>query len=74
MPKKGEYVKPKYYERKINQKFMIYADVASILGPEKIGKQNPEKPYTTKYQKHVACSYCYKLACVDDKLSKSFMP
>ena len=74
MPKKGEYVKQKNYERKINQKFMIYADFASILAPEKIGKQNPEKPYTTKYQKHVACSYCYKLACVDDKLSKSFMP
>ena len=28
--------------------------------------------YTNKYQKHVACSYSYKLVCVDDKFSKPF--
>ena len=28
--------------------------------------------YTNNYQKHVACSYGYKLVCVDDKLSKPF--
>ena len=28
--------------------------------------------YTNKYQKHVACSYSYKLVCVDDKSSKPF--
>ena len=33
--------------------------------------QNPEESYTNKYQKHIACSYGYKLACVD-KFSKSF--
>ena len=26
----------------------------------------------TKYQKHVACSYGYKLICVDDKFSNLF--
>ena len=25
-----------------------------------------------KYQKHIACSYGYKLVCVDDKFSKPF--
>ena len=25
-----------------------------------------------KYQKHTACSYSYKLVCVDDKFSKTF--
>ena len=25
-----------------------------------------------KYQQHIACSYGYKLVCVDDKLSKPF--
>ena len=25
--------------------------------------------YMNKYQKHVVCSYGYKLVCVDDKLS-----
>ena len=34
--------------------------------------QNHEKPYTNKFQKHVACSYCYKWVCVNDKFSKPF--
>ena len=36
------------------------------------GKQNPEKSYTNKYQKHIACSYGYKLVFVDEKFRKSF--
>ena len=40
--------------------------------PENNGKQNPEEPYTNKYQKHIACSYVYKLVYLDEKLSKSF--
>ena len=34
MPKKGEYVKSKSFERKIKSPFMIYADFESILVPE----------------------------------------
>ena len=33
-------------------------------------KQNPEWPYTNKYQKHIACSYDCQLVCVDDRFSK----
>ena len=51
---------------------MIYVDLESILLPEDNGKQNPEEPYTNKYQKHVAYSYRYKLVCVDDNFSKTF--
>ena len=51
---------------------MIYADFESILVPEDNGKPNPEESYTHKYQKHTACSYGYKLVCVDDKFSKHF--
>ena len=51
---------------------MIYVDCESILVPEDYGKQNPNESYTNKYQKHVACSYGYKLVCVDDKFSKPF--
>ena len=40
--------------------------------PENTGKKNPEESYKNKYQKHIACSYGYKLVCVDDKFSKSF--
>ena len=42
----------------------------SILVPEDNGKQNPDESYTRKYQKHIACSYGYKLLCVNDNFSK----
>ena len=56
----------------LKSRFIIFADFKSILVPEQNGKQNPEESYTNKYQKHIACSYCYKLLCVDDKFSKPF--
>ena len=72
IPKKGKYVKFKNFERKIISPFMIYANFESILVPEDNGKKNSNESYTNKYQKHVACSYGYKLVCVDDKFSKPF--
>ena len=72
IPKKGKYVKFTNYERKIKPLFIIYADFESILVPEDNGKQHPEEPYTNKYQKHIACSYGYKLVCIGDKFSKPF--
>ena len=51
---------------------MISADFESILVPEYSWKQNPNDSYTNKYQKNIACSYAYKLVCVDDKFSKPF--
>ena len=51
---------------------MIYAGFESMLVPEDNGMQNPDESYTNKYQKYVACSYGYKLVCVDDKFSKPF--
>ena len=44
---------------------MIYADFESILVPEDKGQQNLNDSYTNKYQKHVVCSYDYKLICAD---------
>ena len=73
MPKKGECVKFKNFERKIKSPFMIYADFERILVPEDNGKQNPGESYANKYQKHVACSYGYKLVCVDISLVVSFL-
>ena len=72
MPYKGEYVKFKNYERNIKSPFIIFADFESILVSESIGKLNPEESYMNKYQKHIACSYGYKLVCVDDKSSNPF--
>ena len=71
MPKKGECVKFKIYERKIKSQFIIYTDFESILLPEN-GKKNSEESYTNKYQKHIACSYGCKLVCVNGKFSKPF--
>ena len=51
---------------------MIYAYFESILVPEDNGKQSPNKTYTSKYKKHVACSYGYKLVGVEDKFGKPF--
>ena len=70
--KKGEYVKFSNQERKIKLSFIIKADFEGILVPENNGEQNPEECYTNKYQKHIACSYGYKLVFVDDKFSKVF--
>ena len=39
MPKKGEYIKFKNFERKIKSPFLIYADFESILVPEDNGNK-----------------------------------
>ena len=70
--KKGEYFKFKNFERKIKSPLMIYVDFESILVTEDKIKKNPNEYYTNKNEKPVACSYSYKLACVDDKCSKPF--
>ena len=51
---------------------MLDADFKSILMPEDNRKLNSNQSYTSKYQKHVACSYGCKLVRADDKFSKSF--
>ena len=57
IPKKGEYIKFKNYERKIKSS-LIYVDFESILVPEDNGKRkNLNESYINKYEKHVACSY-----------------
>ena len=48
---------------------MAYADFQSILVSEDNAKQNPNYSYTNKYKRHAACSYDYKLVCVDDTFS-----
>ena len=61
---------------------MIYTDFGSILAPKEnniqmnIRKQYTDKPYTSKYQKDVACSYDCNLTCVEytfSRLLKSYL-
>ena len=47
-------------KEKFKSPFIIHTDFESILGPENKRKQNPDKTYTNKYQKHIACSYSCK--------------
>ena len=72
IPNKGESIKFKNFGRKIKSPFMIYGDFESILFADDNGKQNPNELYTNKYRKDVACSYGYKLVCIDGKLSYPF--
>ena len=56
----------------LKSSFVIYTNFESILVPENDRQQNPKESYTNKYPKHIACSYGYKLVCVNDKFSKLF--
>ena len=72
MSKNGKYIKFKNLEGKVKSPFKVYAEFQSILVPEHNGKQNPNESQTNKYQKHVGCSYGYKLVYVNYKFSKPF--
>ena len=58
--------------KKLRHNFWHNADFDNILVLEDHGKQNPNEFYTTRYQKHVACSYGYKLVCNNDTSRKPF--
>ena len=49
MPKTGEYLKFKNYQRRIKPPFIIYADFECILVPEDNRKRNPEESHRNKY-------------------------
>ena len=48
MPKKGEYIKFRNFERKVNSPYLSYGDGESILVSEENEKQNPEASSTNK--------------------------
>ena len=56
--------------KKIKSPLKIYADFKSILVQEDNGKQNLDESYSNKYQKHIACSYDYKLVCVNENFNE----
>ena len=45
--------------------------ILKALSCQKITESQIQQSYTKKYQKHIACSYGYKLVCLD-KFSKPF--
>ena len=74
MPAEGEVIKFKSFRETVKIPFVIYADLESILQKLTVTqKQEMDKEQTEKLQKHVACSYGYKVVCCyDEKLSKPF--
>ena len=65
-------INSKFWKKNKKSPFMIYVDLESALVLEDNRKQNPNESYINKYQKHVACSYGYKLVFVDNKFCKPF--
>ena len=51
---------------KVMKVTVSFADFEIILVTQDNGKPNPEETYTNKYQKHIACSYGYKLYVYDE--------
>ena len=74
MPPEGEVTKFKSFRETVKIPFVIYADLEALLHKLTVSQmQETEHDQTEKLQKHVACSYGYKVVCCyDDKLSKPF--
>ena len=71
MPVEGECLKFKSFRETIKIPFVIYADLEALL--EKLTVLEKTEDNTEKLQKHVACSYGYKVVCCyDDTLFKPF--
>ena len=74
MPAEGEITKFKSFRETVKIPFVIYADLEALLHKLTVfQKEDTELDQTEELQKHVACSYGYKVVCCfDDRLSKPF--
>ena len=68
----GEYVKLKNYERDLKSSFYNIYIFWKYFGARRQWKAKSRRVLHKEYQKHIVCSYDYKLFCVDDKFSKPF--
>ena len=85
MPAEGVVTKFKSFRETVKIPFVIYADLESILEKLTVAQQHTsdmldldmtaskKQEKTEKLQKHVACSYGYKVVCCyDESISKPF--
>ena len=73
MPKPGVTVKFNSFQETVKIPFVIYADLESILQAVNDSTIVVDDGGTTKLNKHIACSYGYKVVCIyDSKLSKPY--
>jgi len=61
LPKPNTKTKFKNYNRSMRVPIVIYADFESFIKPISTCQSDPRKSYTNKYQKHVTCSFSYKI-------------
>ena len=61
----------KNHFRQLAVSFKIYADFESLLKGVEISDKNNNTSCTEKYQKHIPCSFAYKVVCIDNKFSKN---
>ena len=67
MPEKGSNVQFINYHKKLQTRFVIYAEFKPNLKEvQKPNKYNSDVSYTDKYQTYIACSYGYKVVCAND--------
>ena len=74
MPAEGEVAKFKSFRETVKIPFVIYADLESLLHKLTVTqKLEVNQEQTEKLQKHIVCSYGYKVVCCyNDSLSKPF--
>ena len=62
-------IKFKNHFKQLAVSFKVYANFESVLKGIRNSDRN-DTSYTKQYQKHISCSFAYKVASVDDKFSK----
>ena len=72
MPQKGnDTLKFQNFHKQMSVPFVIYADFEAITENIEMGQPDNTQSCTDKYQKHIGCSYGYKLVCCyDDHYTK----
>ena len=63
VPKPGETITFKNFNKSMRVPFVIYADFEAITEKKDSATSNPEKLYTEKYQKHTPSGFCYYVKC-----------
>ena len=65
-------MKLRNYFKQLAVTFKIYTDFESLLKGARCCDKKiiVHTLYTEKYQKHISCSFAYKVICVDDKFGK----
>ena len=60
----------KTFRKQLKVPYVIYADFESLQVPIEGCDNDPEKSFTTKTTKHVACGFAYKVVGLTSSLSK----